>query len=198
MARRRRTADQAKLEILDAARELLLTDGPDGLRLELIAKQTGMTHPNILHHFGSMESLREALHRKVSLDLREGLLGVLTSESKDGSDLNTGLRKVFEEISNPEKGRLLAWVVAAGRDPWPASEDYGMSAIADLLGKSLGADEAQRDLVNRVVFMGFMCMVGEGIAGESVRSRFRPDAPIPPPTEFRDWMIGTLSGLLQA
>ena len=197
MARRRRTAAEAKAEILAAAQDLLLKDGPDALRLELIARETGMTHPNILHHFGSMESLREALHRHVSLELRTDMLGLLEPDDDGQPDLAVGLREVFQRIADPDKGRLLAWVVAEGLDPWPPSTEYGMSGIADKLAMVIGIGEARRQDVNNVVFMAFMCMVGEAIAGASVRSRFRPESPVSSPDEFRDWMISGLGKLLR-
>ena len=197
MARRRRTAEQAKEEILDAAQQLLLAEGPDGLRLESIAHRTGMTHPNILHHFGSMENLREALHQQVSRQLREDMLGVLSAPTGEELNLTTGIEKVFEGISNPEKGRLLAWAVSTGRDPWPDRGEFGMAQIAERVREALGIDPDQQDAVNTIVFMGFMCMVGEAVAGDAARARFGSDAALPKRDEFRAWLVMSLGRLLR-
>ncbi len=36
--------------------------GPAGLRLQEVAKAAGVSHPTILHHFGSREGLIQALN----------------------------------------------------------------------------------------------------------------------------------------
>ena len=59
--RRRRTPEAARREILDAAGRRLKNDGPDGLRLQTIASDLGISHSSILHHFGSRDGLLDAL-----------------------------------------------------------------------------------------------------------------------------------------
>ena len=56
----RRSADDARREILDAAEAMLRDLGPAGIRLHQIADDVGVSHPAILHHFGSREGLIEA------------------------------------------------------------------------------------------------------------------------------------------
>src|SRR5262249_22912893 len=55
--RTRRTAEGARREILDAAEKRLRELGPDGVRLQQIASDVGVSHPAILHHFESFEGL---------------------------------------------------------------------------------------------------------------------------------------------
>ncbi|MBV1885644.1 MAG: TetR family transcriptional regulator, partial [Parvibaculaceae bacterium] len=47
----RRTAEEARRLILDAAEKRLAEQGPEGIRLQDIAKDIGVSHPAILHHF---------------------------------------------------------------------------------------------------------------------------------------------------
>ena len=42
----------------------MAASGPAGLRLEAVAKAAGVSHPTILHHFGSREGLIHALNGK--------------------------------------------------------------------------------------------------------------------------------------
>src|SRR5258707_8723895 len=60
-ARRRRSAAETRLAILEAAERRLLDKGPDAIRLQEIAADAGISHPAILHHFGSREGLVEAM-----------------------------------------------------------------------------------------------------------------------------------------
>jgi AcrR family transcriptional regulator len=47
----RRTPEEARRLILDAAEASMAIEGPAGLRLLTVAMQAGVSHPTILHHF---------------------------------------------------------------------------------------------------------------------------------------------------
>ncbi|HVZ69230.1 MAG TPA: helix-turn-helix domain-containing protein, partial [Rhizomicrobium sp.] len=55
--RRRRSAVEAREEALASARKLLLRHGPEGVTLMAVADDLGMTHGNLIHHFGSADEL---------------------------------------------------------------------------------------------------------------------------------------------
>src|SRR4051812_32579591 len=62
--RRRRDAEDARAAILDAAERRLVLAGPAGIRLQEVAADVGVSHPTVLHHFGSREALVAAvIHR---------------------------------------------------------------------------------------------------------------------------------------
>ena len=60
----RRTPDEARRLILEAAQAAIARTGPEGLRLHDIAAAAGVSHPLILHHFGSRAGLVRALTRE--------------------------------------------------------------------------------------------------------------------------------------
>ena len=72
-----------------------------------------------------------------------------------------------------------------------------MSVIAERLSDLLQLGEERRPDVNNVVFMAFLCMVGEAMVGDSVRRRFRPDSPVASREAFRNWLIPALGKLLR-
>lgn len=59
--RTRRSAAEARQRILEVAQRELLRVGPEALRLTDLARQLGLSHPAILHHFGSREGLVAAV-----------------------------------------------------------------------------------------------------------------------------------------
>jgi len=63
--------------ILEAAEAGMADGGPAGLRLETVAKAAGVSHPTILHHFGSRAGLIQALNLRTIQQLRTVLIGVL-------------------------------------------------------------------------------------------------------------------------
>jgi AcrR family transcriptional regulator len=70
---RRRPEDAQRL-ILDAAEASLAAEGPAGLRLQDVARAAGVSHPTILHHFGSREGLVQALNRRTLEDLKAAVI----------------------------------------------------------------------------------------------------------------------------
>ena len=55
--KKRRTADEARAAILDAAERILIETGPGAIRLQHVAELVGVSHPTVLHHFGTRDAL---------------------------------------------------------------------------------------------------------------------------------------------
>lgn len=108
----RRTAEEARRLILDAAEKRLATQGPEGIRLQDIARDVGISHPAILHHFESREGLVKALIARTNTQLREKLL---TALSNSGDAAQDPIESVFEALSDRGTARLLAWLLLTGR-----------------------------------------------------------------------------------
>src|SRR6266576_7137425 len=91
--RRRRTPEEARRLILDTAQALIARAGPEGLRLQEIAAAAGISHPLILHHFGSREGLVRALVQQAVAELRDKLVAVMGSAE---SSLDQEFDQVFD------------------------------------------------------------------------------------------------------
>ncbi len=175
MPRRRRDPAEAREEILDAAERLFAQHGPDGVRVAKVAKEVGISHPGVLHHFGSAAGLVEALHQRASRRIRDAVLEPLRA----GKDRREALLAAAEALADPAKGRLLAWVVAAGGDPFPPVEEQGLAAVADEVG-----EDARR------VLLVVLAMIGESMVGPDVRARLGMD---PDDDGFRGWLFELLA-----
>src|SRR6478736_553059 len=57
----RRDAETARAAILEATEKRLVHVGPSGIRLQEVAADAGVSHPTVLHHFGSREALVQAV-----------------------------------------------------------------------------------------------------------------------------------------
>jgi AcrR family transcriptional regulator len=70
----RRQPEDARRLILDAAETRMGAEGPAGLRLQDVAQAAGVSHPTIIHHFGSREGLVRALYLRSLEALKTAVL----------------------------------------------------------------------------------------------------------------------------
>jgi AcrR family transcriptional regulator len=111
--RKRRTAEEARRAILEAAQKRLAECGPEEIRLQDIASDLGISHPAILHHFGSRDALMLELSRHALRALNADLVAALQGSAHH--DLSGWLDRVFETLGDRGHARLLAWSLLTGR-----------------------------------------------------------------------------------
>jgi AcrR family transcriptional regulator len=119
-ARQRRTAEEAQEEILSAAEAILIERGPAGLRLQELAEQVGISHPAILHHFGSRDGLMKAVVSRAVNTLQEDLVKAMTG-GEEPNPLGV-VERVYETLGKRGHARLMAWLVLSGEDPFDSPE----------------------------------------------------------------------------
>ncbi len=117
---RRRSGEETRRRILDAAEKRLTEGGPEAIRLQEIAADVGISHPAILHHFGSREGLVLALEARAMERLRDELLAARDATNEDIFD------RVFETLGQRGHARLLAWTVLSGLARDEAVDEIGM------------------------------------------------------------------------
>jgi AcrR family transcriptional regulator len=123
--RTRRSAPEAKRQILDAAEAQLAQFGPGGLRLQSVAAEIGLSHPVILHHFGSREGLIDALNARTVEQLKSSMATLLAGATAPNRNLvETTLEHVFNTFGNGLAQRL-AWLAT--------SSSSGETSIHDAL-----------------------------------------------------------------
>jgi AcrR family transcriptional regulator len=127
--RQRRTADEARAAILDAAERCLVEAGPGAIRLQQVAADVGVSHPTVLHHFGSREALVEAVVERALGAIQADVLAAI-QRAPDGEDeVAALLDRVFAALSTGGHGRALAWCALSGMTPSP--QDLRLREIAE-------------------------------------------------------------------
>lgn len=113
----RRPPDRAREEILDAAERHLVAGGPDAVRVQVIAREIGITDAAIHYHFGNRDGLLHALLRRAGRRLRDEVVEVVEgwdARSLDVGELAELLRRLY---SDRGYARLTAWLRLAGWAP---------------------------------------------------------------------------------
>jgi AcrR family transcriptional regulator len=170
--RRRRSAEVARREILDAAQRRLDEGGPDAIRLQEIARDVGIAHPTILHHFGSRDGLIQALDARAIHALSDDVSAMLQGRRAQDSGIEL-LERLAHTMNDLGLARLIAWW--AMREPNArALEGIDPPAlvrnISQLICSQIEGDEAhsteREELVSFGVRLAVMAMFGEVLIGD--------------------------------
>jgi AcrR family transcriptional regulator len=105
--RQRRTPQAAKFAILEAAERRLHDEGPDGVRIQRIAADLGITDAAIHYHFGTRETLMDALLRRIGRRLVDDIDATLSSRAPDEIDV-ASLGRLFQRAYADERAAKLA------------------------------------------------------------------------------------------
>jgi AcrR family transcriptional regulator len=111
--RRRRSSEEARVAILDAAEARLREVGPSGIRLQEVAKAVGVSHPTVLHHFGSREGLIDAVVARSLDTIQAGVFdGVKAEPGMAG--IETMLEDVAAHLKDRGRARTFLWLALEG------------------------------------------------------------------------------------
>jgi AcrR family transcriptional regulator len=164
--RTRRSAEEARELILDAAEAQLARGGPESLRLVQLAETIGMSHPSILHHFGSRDGLVRAVVQRTARRIEAQILVALQSQ-EDPVSLFT---RLFRTLSEEGHARQLVWLYLSGQKD-PVGYGARMRDIAGTVHKlrrGAGVAAPPEDTLFTVLLAG-LALFGNAIAGEPLR-----------------------------
>jgi AcrR family transcriptional regulator len=109
---------------------MLVAAGPSGIRLQEVAADVGVSHPTVLHHFGSREGLVEAVVARALDSLHQGILAaVQTSTPKGPAQAAALLERVHESLMSAGHARAFLWLALAGYDP--TMEQFRVREVAE-------------------------------------------------------------------
>ena len=188
MARKRRNAEEARNEILAAAKTLLVDEGADALKLQRIARKAEISHPLVLHHFGSIEGVLVALQASIAREIRQTLL-----QSLQGLPVQEGVAHAMQALSSPHQGKLMAWLVSRGHSPFPPEGESGLLHIRDELQSRTGRNPTE---LNHMMLAILFAMYGEAMFGDDLRSRLQMTTNTETKRTFHHWLFRQLTTTL--
>lgn len=173
--RTRRTAEEARRVILDAAERRLAELGPEGIRLQDIANDVGISHPTILHHFESREGLVVALTQRAREQLRMELFTAFSGPNARDANIHQIMARVFEILSKRGHARLTGWMILSGAIT--QAPDQGLlRELTDLIHPMRVEEYRLRALpipsredTLFTVMLGAVTAFGDGLFGPMVR-----------------------------
>ena len=178
--RRRRTPDEAKTEALHSARAILLRKGPDAVTLQNVAAEIGMSHSNLLHHFGTAGELQSALMAMMVRDLMEALDDAVAHLRSDAGAPRSLVDMVFDAFDKGGAGRLAAWMALTSNtqhlDPVASAIGSLVQAIEEKFASEGG--DPHFGVTSAVLFLGLMAF-GDAVIGEPLKTMLEREPAAP-------------------
>jgi TetR/AcrR family transcriptional regulator, repressor for neighboring sulfatase len=115
--RTRRSVDDARRLILDAAQKRLIAGGPDAVRVQTVAADVGLTDAAVHYHFGNRDGLMEALVADAGRRLRHDLRSAVEAWVPGTLDLSELARRLRHTMDAEGHARLTAWMTLNGWQP---------------------------------------------------------------------------------
>ena len=199
----RRTAEDARAAILDAAEARLREVGPGGIRLQEVARDVGVSHPTVLHHFGSREALvQSVIERRIGSLERDLLTEMAITAGKDENPALGMLESVARTLGPGGHARIVAWLALSGHAA-RKEDGAGFDAIAratqelrTLRWKPRGKAPDYEDTYFTVL-LGGLAMFGDAIAGPLFRGEPDPTVSAKTSARFRAWLAAILKSHLE-
>jgi AcrR family transcriptional regulator len=174
--RRRLDAADARESILAAAEGLLVEGGPDALRLTEVATRAGVSHPNVLYHFGSVGELQSRLAQRVAVRLAGEMAQVFAEGMSGKLPLEHAIEAVFRVFDERGFGRLLAWLELSKNEP----TFDALASKLELLRKVITShpllageeNERRRRRVVPIIELVIVSAIGYGLVGKTVDTFF--------------------------
>ncbi len=136
----RRTPEEARAHILDAAARVFAVHLPDVVGLKEVAAEAGVSHALVTHYFGTYAGLVEATLEQRFHRLRDELVpafaALVATDADPSALLDAYRRAIARAASDPATLRLFVWALLSGR---AAAGDFfphrmqGLKLLADAL-----------------------------------------------------------------
>lgn len=168
--RKRRTAEEARAEILDAAERRLVVSGPAGIRLQEVAADVGISHPAVLHHFGSREALVKEVCERRFAAIHQDLVRAIAASAGGAEQVGEMLDSVFHALERQGHGRVVFWLALEGilnkRDELRL-HDVGQ-AVHALRGKKRRGRTPPLEDTLHVVALAALALLAESVVGKAI------------------------------
>ena len=202
--RKRRPAEETRREILEAAQKLLVAGGPEAVRLQEVARDVGLSHPAILHHFGSRQGLMGALEDHVTNRLVEDVGGVLlTGGFEDGGTASGSdiIESVAQAMQDRGLAPLIAWLVLCQDDQRESTDEASalVGRVVELIRVRLAEDGAapgrrvpSREEIGFGVRLAVVALFGDALIGAEL-GQAPQDERTGETQRFRSWLADLLT-----
>ena len=144
--------------------------GPYAVTLKAVADELGMSHTNILHHFGTAGELQSELMSAMVHDLAAALMGAVAHLRSDAGAPRALVDMVFDAFDKGGAGRLAAWIALSGSFDTLEPVRDAVEELVNALEEKFSQEEGDPRLgVTSSVLLIALMAFGDSVIGEPLR-----------------------------
>jgi AcrR family transcriptional regulator len=115
-SRKRLSPQDSRAAAMDAARAILLEDGPQAVTLKAVAARMGRTHANLLHHFGTAAGLQKELAGSMAEQVCANIADIVLAARKGEREADPRMLVdlTFDAFDQQGAGALATWMIMSG------------------------------------------------------------------------------------
>ena len=155
---RRRKPEAVRSEALAVGQRLLIEGGPRAITLKAVGAELGMSHANLIHHFGSAEAFQAQLSDAMLLQLTRTVTDLVERHARGAANVPLIVDAVFEAYGPGGVGMLVAWAALTGETRVAEGltrEVDALVAVLEQLNPGPDAAARARDTVRLVTSLAF-------------------------------------------
>lgn len=191
----RAVSGETRQLILRAATKRISEGGPAAIRLTEIARDIGVSHPTILHHFGSRAGLIEAIEEDRTKRLLDEISKLLSKPVAESTPALL-IRRVFEVLGDSGHARLWAWRgLTLGEGEHGQAEQAMLQQLTDAVharraeyARVHELDVPTREDSSFVLRLLNATLLGEAVAGSTFDHLAELDGQRDAQQRFRSWL----------
>jgi AcrR family transcriptional regulator len=170
ISRKRLNSGESRTAALEAARQLLLEQGPQAVTLKAVAAKVGRTHANLLHHFGSAAGLQSELARSIAERVTGSIAEAVARARAGEAEAREVVDGTFDAFEHEGAGALAAWMILSGnRDALNPILESIRALVAQL---SVGHEEHH---VGETTLWLVLAALGDSLLGASIAEALSMD-----------------------
>lgn len=160
----RRSPEESKANILEAAERVLTENGPQALRLADVAKAAGVSNATVLHYYGSIEEVHSALMERMIEDLVGNILALELPEDVKRFR-GFAFDALIETFEKKGAARLAAWIELTG-------QSRRLTTVREAVSKVINDKVPEQDLpvemIENIILLSVVMALGLGLFGASL------------------------------
>jgi AcrR family transcriptional regulator len=189
----RRSADEARRVILDAAHRRLRDGGPDAVRVQAVAADVGVTDAAVHYHFGNRDGLVREVVRAAGRRMRDDLVAVAETWHAGDVDLDAFLTHLRRAMDSNGAARLTAWMTLTGWHP----EGRGLlKSIAETIHDHDG-DASLEDAQFAIALLGMVAWA-DALMGDAWRRSAGLASNRATTERFMEWVVHVVGDAVAA
>jgi len=189
---RRRKPDQVREEALAIGRRLLASSGPSAITLKAISTEMGMSHANLIHHFGSAEAYQDQLKSALVQELTETATALVHRYRAGQVRIADIVDTVFTAYGPGGIGTLVAWSAMSKTGRENHSLNQAILELVTVLEEVMAGPQASSRARAAVTLVTFLAL-GDSLIGNALAKTMGSDR-----GEMRDLTVWILEQLHNA